>query len=211
MLIAPTHHAGLATIPLLLLKVGSLRRLESLCPWDLDQTTGLLYREGDIERNPGPKRALHPRGRDIMVHVLPTAVQRYDVAVSEFEEYLRVRDIHGLEELVSNGVNELGHACIQYLQVWFASGSPRSGQAGTLISSLRRHVLSARPCGADLEDHQSVFRTSWRVHGSWSLAIPAEFRTSVSHGIVLSVATSAWHHDVPEPSLSKTTQRPLGL
>ena len=58
----------------------------------------VLYRGGDIEKNPGPKRALHPRGRDVLVQgvlvqdVLPTVAQRYDVAESEFEEYLRVRE-----------------------------------------------------------------------------------------------------------------------
>ena len=70
------------------------------------------------------KRALPPRGRDVLVQdVLPTTAQRYDVAVSEFEEHLRVRDIHGLEEFVSCGLNELCHACIRYLRVCFASGS----------------------------------------------------------------------------------------
>ena len=87
---------------------------------------------------------------------------------------------------VSCGLNELGHTCIQYLRVCF------------LISGLRRYVLSAPSCGADLEDHQRVFGTLWRVHGSCSLAILAELRTPVSHEIALSVATSAWLHDVPE-------------
>ena len=70
--------------------------------------------EIDIERTLGPKRALSPRGRDVLVQdVLPTAAQRYDVAVSEFEEYLRD----------SCGLNELGHACIEHLRVCYASGS----------------------------------------------------------------------------------------
>ena len=142
------------------------------------------------------------RGWDVLVQdVLPTTARRCDVAVSEFEKCLRVRDIHGLEELVSHGLNELGHACIQYLRACFASGSLGPGQAGTLISGLRRLVLLARSCGADLEDRQSVFRTLWRVHRSWSFAIPAEFRTPVSLEIVLSVGMSAWLHNVPELSL----------
>ena len=58
----------------------------------------LLYRGGDIERNTGPRRALPPRGRDVLVQdFLPTTSQRYDVGVSEFEKYMRVRDIHGLK------------------------------------------------------------------------------------------------------------------
>ena len=156
---------------------------------------------GDIDRNPGPKRALPPRGRDVQVQdVLPTT-EGCDVAVTEFEEYLRVRDMPGLEELVSCGLNELGHACIQCLRVCFASGSLGLDQAVTLISGLRRHVLATCSCRADQEE-QSVFRTLWRVHGNWSLAIPAEFRKPVSHEIVLSVAASAWLHNVPELSLS---------
>ena len=71
-----------------------------------------------------------------------------------------------------------------YLRTCSASGTLGQGQAGT-----RR--LLAKSCGADLEHHQSVFRTLWRVHRSWSLAIQAEFRTPASHEIVLSVAVSA--------------------
>ena len=57
-------------------------------------------------------------------------------------------------------------------------------KGGTLISGLRRYVILARACGAALEDHQNVFR-----------------RTPVSHDIVLSVAVSAWLHNVSELSL----------
>ena len=70
----------------------------------------MLYRGCDIEKNPAPKRALHPRGRDVLVQgvlvqdVLPTAAQRYDVAVSEFEEYLRVRETFIGSKNLSAGV-----------------------------------------------------------------------------------------------------------
>ena len=107
----------------------------------------------------------------------------------------RVRDVHGLEDLAIDGLNELGHLCFQYLRTCFAVGSLGPGQAGTLMSGLTWRNL------ADLEDRQSVFRTLWRVHRSWSLAIPAEFRTPVSHEIVLRAAISAWLHNVPELSL----------
>ena len=81
------------------------------------------------------KLALPLRGRDVLVQeVLPTAAHWYEVAVSEFEEHLRGRDTHGLEELVSNGVNELGHACIQYFRVCFASGSLVQGTSGALVA-----------------------------------------------------------------------------
>ena len=57
--------------------------------WDRDQTAvenELLYRADDIERL--PERALPLRGRDFLVRdVLLTTAQRYDVAVSEFENF----------------------------------------------------------------------------------------------------------------------------
>ena len=106
-----------------------------------------------------------------------------------------------LEELLHHGLHELGHLCVQHLRSCFASGILGPGQASTLISRLRRCVLLARSCGADLEDHQTVFQTLWRVHRSWSLAAPTGFRAPVSHEIVLNVAVSAWLQDVPELSL----------
>ena len=42
---------------------------------------------------------------------------------------------------------------------------------------------------------------SWRDHRSWSLAILADFCNPVSHEIALSVAVSAWLHNVPQLSL----------
>ena len=98
-------------------------------------------------------------------------------------------DVHGLAELVNYGVNELGHVCIQYLRTCFASQSLGPRQAGTLIPSSRRYVLRARSCRADVKDHQSVFHTLWRVYRTWSLAIPAQFGTPVSHEIASSAAT----------------------
>ena len=38
---------------------------------------------------------------------MPTTAQRYDGAVAEFEKYLRVRDIHGPEELLDHGFRDL--------------------------------------------------------------------------------------------------------
>ena len=57
----------------------------------------LLYRGGDIERNAGPKRAVPARGGDVLVQdALPTTAQRHNVAVSEFQECMRLEDIHEL-------------------------------------------------------------------------------------------------------------------
>ena len=69
------------------------------------------------------------------------------------------------------------------------------------MSGLIRCVLPTRSCGADLEDRQCVFRTLWRVHRRWSLAIPAELRTPLSHEIVLSTTTSAWLRKCPRTFL----------
>ena len=59
-----------------------------------------------------------------------------------------------LEELVNHGLNGSGHACIQYLRAFFASGRLGRRPAGTLISGLGCFELLARSCGAELEDHQ---------------------------------------------------------
>ena len=75
------------------------------------------------------------RGRDVLVQ---------DV----FDGYLRVRDIHGLEELLNHGLHELGHLCVQYLRTCSASRNLRSGQARTLISDLKRYVLLASPASS---------------------------------------------------------------
>ena len=37
---APSHHAGLAMTPSLSLRVGPVRRLDTLCPWDHDPNAG---------------------------------------------------------------------------------------------------------------------------------------------------------------------------
>ena len=130
---APTHHAGLATMSSSLLRVGSVRRLDSLCLRDRDQNAGepicciVEVTSKDI---------LDQNAHFLCEVVLPTAAQRWDVAVSEFEECLRVRDIRGLEELVRSGLIKLGHVCIQYLRICFVSGSLGLGQAGTPISGL---------------------------------------------------------------------------
>ena len=41
-----------------------------------------------------------------MLDVPPTAAQRYDVAVSKFEDYMRVKNIRGTDEFVNHGFYE---------------------------------------------------------------------------------------------------------
>ena len=196
--IGPTHRAGLATIPSSLLQVGSLRRLVSLPTgsrpdhWRLE----LLF-----ERHPGPKRALPPRRRDVLVQdVLLTSAQRYDVAVSVCENMCESRDMHGLEELVNHGLNELVLIASNIFESVLRQG----------VSDQDKRALSSLAWGATCSWRDLVVLI-WKttrvcfarcgVCIEWSLAIPAEFRTPVSHEIVLSAAMFAWLHNVPELSL----------
>ena len=95
---APPRHIGLAMIPSLVLQAGLMRRLDLPAGAGLDYWRNeLLYRGDNFERHPGPKRALPLRGRDVLMHVLPTTAQHYDMAVSGFEKYLRVGELHGPE------------------------------------------------------------------------------------------------------------------
>ena len=99
--------------------------------WLLDDwRKDLLYRAGDIKRHPEHKRALSWRGGDVLV-----LAQRHDGAVADFEKYLSVRDIHGLEEPLNHGLHELGYLCVQYLRTCFCVRNPRTGTS--------RHSLPA--------------------------------------------------------------------
>ena len=145
----------------------------------------LLYRAVDIERHPGPERAYSSRGRDVVVQdVMPTTAQRYDGAVPDFEKLLGVRDILVLEELLDHGLNELGPFSIFEPALHQV---PSDRQAGTLTSGLRRYVLPARSCDADLEDHQTVFDSNLELRSrsafrQFPSTAPQPWRvTSTSH------------------------------
>ena len=120
LLMGPTHNAGFASIPSSFLRVGSTLSMGSPCTWDRDQITGetncciVRVTSKDIL---GSKRALPSRGRGVLIQdILPTTAQHVDVAVLELEEYLRVKVIHGTEEFVSYGLNEMEQLRIQYLR-----------------------------------------------------------------------------------------------
>ena len=77
----------------------------------LGSPSKLFSRAGDIERYPGPKRALPMRGRDVsMQDILPTTAQHNSVAAPEFEKCLQTKNIHGPEEVVSHGLNDTENA-----------------------------------------------------------------------------------------------------
>ena len=84
---------------------------------------GFLYRGGDIERHPGPKRASFLRRRDVLMQdVSPTA------AVSKFEEHFRVKNIHGPREFVNHGLNDIRNAVWSAVRVSATSWPPLAVQ-----------------------------------------------------------------------------------
>ena len=141
LLIGPAQQAGLATIPSSSLRVGSVRRLDSLWLWDLDQTTG--------ETNCSIAKV-------ISNDILDRNVRFREDGTFWCKTFCRpLRNVMTwLEELVNHGLNGSGHACIQYPRAFFALGRLGRRQAGTLISCLRCFVHLARSCGAEVEDHQ---------------------------------------------------------
>ena len=74
----------------------------------------------------------------------------------------------------------------------FLKRVPRAGTSGHTHFGLEALCVSGEMLWC-LSGRSHVFRTLWRVHRSWSLAIAAEFS--------LSVAVSAWLQNVPELSL----------
>ena len=160
----------LATNPSLLLRVGSVHRLGSLRLWDRDLTTDetnyCMVEETPKDILDQNAHFLCEDGTSWCETFCPPL---RNVMTRPFRnlKIFAVKGIHEIEELVNHGPNELGHVCIQYLRTYFASGSLDREGAGTLICALRRYGLLARSCGADLEDHQSVFRTLWCVHRIW--------------------------------------------
>ena len=70
------------------------------------------------------------------------------------------------------------------------------GDAGTLISALRRFILLSVSMGVQIPSSSLHFKALWRLHKSWLLSVvPSEFRTPVHIGLALSVATLAFLYD----------------
>ena len=103
-MIGHPHHVSLATIPPLLLRIGSVRHLNSLCLRDPDRTTGETI--CDSERH-GPKRRPPLQIRDNLQAVLPLTALRYDAAVSLFEAFLRVNSSHEFRNRVNHNLTDM--------------------------------------------------------------------------------------------------------
>ena len=76
----------------------------------------LLYRGGDIERH-------------VLVQVgLPTTALRYDVAVSEMEEHLRVKSRHEFGDRLSHGLTDIQNEILSAMRLFASSWLPHAVQ-----------------------------------------------------------------------------------
>ena len=157
--------------------------------WRLQQ----LLCAGDIEPHPGPPRKRPAPSQDLLqADILPSSAARYASALFEFAQFLAVRDIKSVSELAKTGLPCLVDWTVRYLRVSFHGGCLSASQVGTLLAALRRYITLVRTLGGDLLDPTSHFSVLWRLHRSWSLAIPCEFRTPVPHSVALAVAVTSW-------------------
>ena len=126
LLTAPPRHIGLAMIPSLLLQAGFMRRLDSACQLGRDQTTGETNEcIEEVTSNDILDQSARFLCEDVPVQdELPTPAQHDDVAVSEFEQCLRVEDIHGPEKLVNHDLNDIRNARLFALRLSVTSWPP---------------------------------------------------------------------------------------
>ena len=86
-----------------------------------------LYRGADIERYRGPKRSLPLRGLDVLVQdVLPTAA--HTTWPLQNWKYLRVKEIHGPDQLVSHDLTNSRNAGLCALRLSVTSWPPLTAQ-----------------------------------------------------------------------------------
>ena len=166
--------------------------------WRLQQ----LLVSGDIEPHPGPPKKRPAPSQDLLqADILPSSAARYANALLEFEQFLAVRDIKSVSELARAGLPCLVDWTVRYLRASFYGGCLSASQVWTLLAALRRYVTLVRTLGGDLPDPTSHFSVLWRLHRSWALAIPCDFRTPVPHSVALAVAVTSWLLGWPVPSL----------
>ena len=173
----------------------------------------LIYRAGDVERHPGPSYQRTTRARfrgaraeggalDVLaLDVTQPTVRSYELAMQRFEAWLRVRDVRGLDAALELGMETLTQHTVTYLRQAFADGMLSAAQVGHLLSGIKRFVMLAVALGAPVGDDPVHFRTLWKVHRAWQLAIPPEFRAPVSFRTVLAMAITLWLHHSPDLAL----------
>ena len=80
-----------------------------------------------------------------MQDIPPATAQLYDMAVSEFETYLRVKDIHVPEVFVSNNLNEIQTAGLCAMRLSVTSRPPLAVQC--LCANVFIEYHFQRQCG----------------------------------------------------------------
>ena len=110
--------------------------------------------------------------------------------MQKFERWLQVRHVRGLPELVETGLSSLV-VTVESVRGAFASAALSSGEVGTLISGIRRFLLLARAMGAQFDDHVPHLRALWRIHKSWMLTVPREFRSPVNFRVALACTVAS--------------------
>ena len=81
---------------------------------------------------------------------------------------------------------------VRYLRSSFHTGVLSAGQVGNLIAALRRYITLVKSLGGDLPDTKSHFGILWKLHRSWLMAIPQDFRAPVPLNVALAIAVASW-------------------
>jgi len=170
--------------------------------WDEAWRSILLLMAGDVHPHPGPAAYRGGRGRsrerraepgDILItDILPVTRDHYERELGKFEEWLRVRDMAGLDALLSQGVAALVAQTVTYLRQMYADHVFSGAQVGLLVSGLKRFINIARALGAPVADPGLAMQPLWRIHRSWLLSIPAEFRAAIDFRFTLAIGLRAW-------------------
>jgi len=163
----------------------------------------MLLIAGDVHPHPGPGPRKHKQtlvgapleGRDVLeADVLPVTVAHYERAITHFEHWLRARDVHGVAALLALGLEPLVQITVEYLRTHYSHAQLSAAEVGNLISGLKRLVIIAQSLGAPLPDPSLHFRALWRIHRSWALTVPSEFRQPVDFKLTILIAFWLWTH-----------------
>jgi len=166
--------------------------------WDEAWRDILLLIAGDVHPHPGPRRRQQDPRREIgpldvlVADVLPITVAHYDRAVANFELWLRPQGLGSVADLLAHGITTLVQHTVHYLRAQFSSVRLSAGEVGNLVSGLRRIILLAQSLGADIPDPAAALRPLWRLHRSWVLSVPSEFRLPIDFRLTLALALQAW-------------------
>jgi len=170
--------------------------------WDEAWRDILLLMAGDVHPHPGPTGFRGARGQSrerraepgdvLSLDVLPVTIEHYERELQKFECWLRVRDVPGVDALLRQGLPQLVAQAVTYLRQMFADHVFSGAQVGLLVSGLKRYINIARALGAQVEDPGFALQPLWRIHKTWLLSIPAEFRSAIDFRFTLAIGLRAW-------------------